>query len=74
MHATPGNRFDITLYLPTVDEQIAFYKTVDRKVLMEIYEIKDSLTIHFRSEDVTRKISAAESGKIRCPLIHLQGI
>ena len=46
---------DFNLFLPDKNERIEFYKTLDKSVLTEIYDIRDTLTIHFRGEDEARQ-------------------
>jgi hypothetical protein len=46
---------DFNLFLPDKNERIKFYKTLDKNVLSEIYDIRDTLTIHFRGEDEARQ-------------------
>jgi hypothetical protein len=41
---------------PKQDQLLDFYKTLDKNVLSEFYNIKDTLTIHFRGENNFRKV------------------
>ncbi len=46
---------DLDLFLPAIDDRIDFYETLDKNILSEIYDIRDTLTIHFRGENEPRK-------------------
>jgi len=46
----------VNVLLPNRNERINFYGTLDKDALSEIYDIRDTLTIHFRGEDKARKI------------------
>jgi len=47
---------DLNAFLPNKEEQIVFYQTLDKKVLSEIFIIKDTLTIRFKGEIESRKV------------------
>jgi hypothetical protein len=47
---------DFYKFTPDIDQQIVFYQTLDKKVLSEIFEMKDTLTIRFRGENEPRKV------------------
>ncbi len=47
---------DFNLLLPDKNDRINFYHTLDKVVLSEIYDINDTLTVHFRGENEPRKI------------------
>jgi len=46
----------VNVFLPDKNERITFYRTLDKGALSEIYDIRDTLTIHFRGEGKARKI------------------
>lgn len=47
---------DLDQFLPTIDNRIDFYQTLDKNILSEIYDIKDTMTIRFRGDDEPRKV------------------
>jgi hypothetical protein len=47
---------DLDQFLPTIDNRIDFYQTLDRDILSEIYDIRDTLTIRFRGDNEPRKV------------------
>jgi len=56
MKASIEKASDFNQFLPTIDNRIAFYKTLDKNILSEIYDIRDTLKIQFRGEDTPRII------------------
>ena len=42
---------DFDKFLPLIEDRIEFYKTLDKKILSEFYDIKDTLRIRFRGEN-----------------------
>jgi hypothetical protein len=50
------NASDLDQFLPTIDNRIDFYKTLDKNILSEIYDIRDTLTIRFRGDKEPRKV------------------
>ena len=51
-----GQAADFNMFLPSIDERIELYKTLDKEILSEIYDIRDTVTIRFRGEDEPRKV------------------
>ena len=47
---------DFNMFLPSIDDRILFYKTLDKNILSEIYDIRDTLTIRSRGENEPRKV------------------
>lgn len=45
---------DFDMFLPSIDERIVFYKTLEKKVLSEFYDIKDTLTFRYKGENEAR--------------------
>lgn len=46
---------DFYQFLPSIDERIAFYNALDKKILSEFYDIKDTLTIRVKGENEARQ-------------------
>jgi hypothetical protein len=55
---------DFSIFLPSIDDRILFYKTLDKNILSEIYNISDTLTIIFRGETEPRKVYSPYSFKL----------
>ena len=56
MHTSIEKVSDFKMFMPSIDERIVFYNTLDKKTLSEIYVIRDTLTIRFRGENKPRKV------------------
>ena len=56
MKASIEKASDYDLFLPSIDNRIEFYRTLDKNILSEIYNIKDTLTVNFRGENGPQKV------------------